>query len=448
MKNSIHPSPDPLEFCDLCFQKGIPNLCETYKNTFMKTNSIHFSQQAKLDRLLNKLQVLPRMVDRRWTCTLDAPSRKEFLDSLWGLGVSVHTLDDHLKILTRLYKPEIRKLEPRESIDLPSMDLWEEFEPKSRAWNQLTVNSRNKKFTTKVHPGNILKCSSLDETIYYRANKSGDSITLVPIERRAAYNIMSTIAEPSIIYWKPDTLGKYAFINFEDLNNIPDEISSFLKRIGRKDKRIVDVLVFENEDIDLARSALSCIKINLEKSSEAINMESLDKYNSAIEIDKIASERLKVFLDVVKEMGGITSTQEDHLVISGKRGSVKVTFTDDDKSTQDGNSIKISSSALADPMRFLEVLSMIKKRLGLLDVSLDILLAQHWPIIDDSDLQYVVQSAISWYSSNPTFSAKIISDKNKLTKIKEWYTKIKEGKIRSNLDTIILGKIIKRLESA
>ncbi|MGB9003852.1 MAG: hypothetical protein WCC52_08615, partial [Nitrosotalea sp.] len=73
---------NPLEFCDLCFQRGKPNLCETYKNTFTKINSIHFSQQTKLDGLLNKLQVTPRMVERRWTCKMDDSTRKEFLDSL------------------------------------------------------------------------------------------------------------------------------------------------------------------------------------------------------------------------------------------------------------------------------------------------------------------------------------------------------------------------------
>ncbi len=446
MKNSKYTVSDPLESCDLCFQKETPNLCETFKNTFTKTSSIHFSQQNKLDRLLNKIQVLPRMVNRRWTCTIDAASRKEFLDSLWGIGISVHTLDDHLKVLTRLYKPEIRKLGEPELIDLPSMDLWEEFEPKTRTWNQVIVTNKNKKFTANVRPGNILKCSSMDETSYYRANKNGDSVNLVPMERRAAYNIMSTISEPSVVYWKADMQEKYALIDIKELQNIPDEISSFLQRLGRKDKRIDDTLMLENEDLDLARAAVSCIKMNLEKSSETVNLESFAKSGMSIAIDKIPSERLQVFLDVVKEMGGAVSTQEDHLVISGKRSSAKITFTDDDKSTQDGNAIRISVSALEDPSRFSEILSMIKKRLGLLDVYLESLLASYWPIVNDADLQYVVQSAISWYSSNPILAGKIISDKNKLNKIKDWHSKIKEGKIRSSLDTITLGKIIKRLE--
>ncbi len=446
MKSSNDDAFDPLEFCDLCFQRGMPNLCETYKNTFAKINSIHFSQQAKLDRLLNTLQVMPRMVNRRWTCTVD-PARKEFLDSLWGIGVSVHTLDDHLKVLTRLYKPEIRKLGEPEPVNLPNHDSWEEFDPKTRSWNQVNVSDKNKKFTAKVRLGNILKCSGMEGTSYYRTNKNGDSVTLVPMEKRAACNIMCTISEPTVVHWKSDTLGKRVFIDMEELNNIPDEIFSFLQRLGKKDKRVANSLVFENEDLDLVRDALSCIKINLEKSSDIVNVESSDKSNASITINNIANERLQVMLDIVKEMGGMISSQEDHLVISGKRGSVKVTFIDDDKSMQDGNVMQISISALEDSSRLSEVLSMIRKRLGLLDISLDISLAQHWPILNDADLQYVVQSAISWYSSNPILAGKIISENKKLDKIKAWYTKIKEGKIRSTLDTITLGKIIKRFES-
>ena len=163
-------------------------------------------------------------------------------------------------------------------------------------------------------------------------------------------------------------------------------------------------------------------------------------------IEKIVKERLQVLLDIIKEMGGMTESKEDHIVISGKRGSVKLTFADDDKSVQDGNAIKVSVSALEDPSRFSEILSMVKKRLGLLDMSLESALSRHWPILTDSDLQYVVQSAISWNGSNPILAVKIISEHNKFGKVKEWHTKIKEGKIRSSLDTITLGKIIKRTE--
>src|SRR5574337_24940 len=124
MKN--YSSFNPLEFCEICFQRSKPVLCETFKDTFTKISSIHFSQQTKLDRLLNKLQVMPKMVDRRWTCTMTSTTRKEFLDSLWGIGISVHTLDDHAKVLTRLYKPEVRPLGTVDAVDLPNMDSWEE----------------------------------------------------------------------------------------------------------------------------------------------------------------------------------------------------------------------------------------------------------------------------------------------------------------------------------
>jgi hypothetical protein len=390
---------------------------------------------------------MPRMVDRRWTCTMDNSVRKEFLDSLWGIGVSVHTLDDHAKVLTRLYKPEMRKLGALDNIELSAMNTWEEFDPKTRAWTQIKINNKNEKSTAKVNLGNILKCTGIEGTSYYRTNKDSDgSIALVTMEKRAAYNIMCTVAEPTVSHWKSDDLGKNVFIEFKELHNIPEEIFSFLSRLGSKDKRIPGTLVFENDDIELVRTALSCIKINLEKSPETVTIPSDNKYGSMILIEKITKERLQVLLDIIQEMGGMIESKEDHVVISGKRGSVKLTFTDDDKSVQDGNAIKVSVSALEDPSRFSEILSMIKKRLGLLDVPLESTISRHWPILTDSDLQYVVQSAISWYGSNPFLAVKIISEHNKFGKVKEWHAKIKEGKVRSSLDTITLGKIIIRME--
>jgi hypothetical protein len=146
-------------------------------------------------------------------------------------------------------------------------------------------------------------------------------------------------------------------------------------------------------------------------------------------------------------MGGKIETEKDNLTISGTRGLVKITFVDNDKSSQDGNAVRISISALEDPPRFIEILFMIKKRLGLLDLPLENVLSQHWPIISDNDLQYVIQTAISWWSNNPVLATKIIGDGEKFAKVKEWNNKIKQGKIRSTLDTITLGKIIKQKES-
>ncbi len=446
---SSHRNVDLLEFCDICFRQAKPNLCETYKGTFAKINSIHFSQQAKLDRIVNKLEVTPRMVDRRWTCTFDDPTkRKEFLDSLWGIGVSVHTLDDHAKILIRLYKPETRKPGASVSIDLPNSDTWEQFDPKTRQWNQVKVIAKNEKFSTKADLGNILKCTSIDGTSYYRTNKNADQVMLVPIEKRAAYNIMSTIAEPIDAHWKSDESGTKCIIEYKEIPNVPDEIFNFLKRLGTKNKKIPDALIFENNDLDLVRDVLSCIKINLVKSSETVSVLSETKSGLSMVVEKIAKERLQVLLDIIKEMNGIVNIQEDHIIVSVNKGQVNLTFVDDEKSGQDGKAIKVSVSALEDPSRTSEILFLIKKRLGLMDVPLESTISHHWPIITDSDLQYVVQSAISWYSSNPVLAAKIISEYNKLDKIREWHKKIKEGKVRSNLDTVTLGKIIKRLESS
>jgi len=438
---------EPLEFCDICFQKGKPNLCETYKNTFTKINPLQFSQKSRLDKLLNRLEIRPRSVDKRWTLVVDSEKRKEFLDSLWGVNATVHTLEDHVKTITRLYKPDVRKLGEEKQVELPSPESWEKFDPKSRNWAPLKVETKKEKFYAKVNLGNVLKCSSFEGTTYFRTYLNDTTPMLAPMEKRAVYNIVSTVAEPITAVWKPDGEGKRGFIEHSQLPNIPDEIFNVLRRLATIDKRIPDTMIFENDDFELVKTVLGCIKIDLTKSSETITTLSDKKSDTPIPIKVIQKERLQVMLDIVKEMGGKIESEKDSLTISGTRGLVKIIFVDNDKSTQDGNMVRISVSALEDPHRFAEILFMIKKRLGLLDLPLENVLSQHWPIISDTDLQYVVQTAISWWSNNQVLATKIIGDGEKFDKVKEWNNKIKQGKIRSTLDTITLGKIIKQKES-
>ena len=440
-------APDPLEFCDLCFQRGKPTLCETYKNTFTKISPIHFSQQSKLDRVLNRLQATPRLVERRWTCTLVPSARREFLDSLWGIGVTVHTLDDHAKVLTRLYKPETRLLGDPCTVELPSMDTWKEFDPETRGWLQIPVKGDGQKFTVRSRLGNVLKYSGVDGDNYYRINKSGSVISLISMERRAAYNIACTVAKPLTVQWRADGKEQYVFISVRELGTVPDEMLSFLKRLGKSDKKLDGMLYFEKEDLDLVGSALACIKIRLEKSNEPLDFASSTRSGMPIGIGSIEKERLDVLVGIIHEMGGEATTSDTHLEVSGKKGSVKMRFTDEERSSQSGTDLLVAKSALEDPVRFSEVLSSVRKKLGLLDVPVESSVASHWPVLNESDLQYVVQSAISWYGSNPTLAVKIISGNNKLGKIREWNKKIIEGKIRSTLDTVTLGKIIKRLDS-
>jgi len=438
---------EPLEFCDVCFQRGKPNLCETYKNTFTKIVSLQFSQKTRLDRILTRLEIRPRSVEKRWTLILSSEQRKEFLDSLWGINVTVHTLEDHVKVITQLYKPEVRKLGDREQVELPAPESWEEFDPKSRDWIQLKVDTKKEKFHALVNLGNVLKCSSFEGTTYFRTYLNANTPMLVPMEKRAVYNIVSTLAEPITAIWKPDGSAQHGFIEYDQLPNIPDEIYNVLRRLATVNKKVPDTMIFENNDFELVKTVLGCIKIELIVSSETITTLSEKKSDVPILIEEIQKDRLQVMLDIVKEMGGKIEIEKDNFTVSGTRGLVKITFVDNDKSSQDGNMVKIAVSALEDPPRFAEILVMIKKRLGLLDLPLENVLSQHWPIISDNDLQYVIQTAISWWSSNPVLATKIIGDAEKFVRVKEWNTKIKEGKIRSTLDTITLGKIIKQKES-
>jgi hypothetical protein len=393
------------------------------------------------------LDIRPRSVDKRWTLIVQSEKRKEFLDSLWGVNVTIHTLEDHVRIITQLYKPSIRKLGAREQVELPAYESWEEFDSKSRDWTALKVDTKKEKFYAQVNLGNVLKCSSFEGTTYFRTYLNADTPMLAPMEKRAVYNIASAIAEPITAIWKSDSSGQHGFIGYDQLPNIPDEIFNVLRRLATVDKRIPDTMIFENNDFELVKTVLGCIKIEFTVSSESITALSDKKSDIPILIEEIQKDRLQVMLDIIKEMNGKIETTKDSLTVSGTRGLVKMTFVDNDKSTQDGNMVRISISALEDPSRFAEILVMIKKRLGLLDLPLENVLSQHWPVISDNDLQYVIQTAISWWSSNPVLAIKIIGDAEKFARVKEWNTKIKEGKIRSTLDTITLGKIVKQKES-
>ncbi|HYL66604.1 MAG TPA: hypothetical protein VEU72_05575 [Nitrosopumilaceae archaeon] len=438
---------EPLEFCDLCFQRGKTNLCETYKNTFTKISPLHFTQQTRLDKILTRLEIRPRLIDRRWTCVVDSSKRAEFLDSLWGISITMHTLNDHVKVLTKLYKPDSRRLGALEEFELPSPESWEEFNPKSRVWDMIKVKQKNTKFFAKVNLGNILKHSSFEGTSYFRAYLNNDLPVLAPMEKRGAYNIMATITEPTAAYWKTDSTNERGFIENKQLINIPDEIFNILRRLGTTDKRIPEMLIFEYADYEIVKTILGCIKIDLIKSTDTMTALFEKTSVTPIIIENLEKERLQAMLDIITEIGGKIESENEHFTISGKKGSVKLTFVDNDKSIQDGIEIRISISAFEDPARFTEILYMIKKRLGLQDLPLETMVSQHWPIITDSDLQYVVQSAISWWASNSVLASNIIGEKNKFAKVKEWFSKIKEGKIRSNLDTITLGKIIKFKEA-
>ena len=435
---------DPVEYCDACFFRGMPNLCETYKGTFTKISSIHFSQQNKLDRILNRLNVRPKLINRRWTCILDKSNRKDFLDSLWGVGVTVHTLEDHVKVLVKLYKPEIRRLGELSELEIMPNESWQEFDPQSRTWKALDISG--KKFVFKVKLGTVLKSTDLETEKYFRTITSEGRPTLVPMEKRAAYNVIVTQLEPIKAYWQTDKKNQVGFVKTDYLENLPEEIISTLLRFN-SDKKITDFMSFDEEDYDLIRSVLTSVKIDLQRSSEAIELEDEKKTETlTMHLDKIEKERIDAFIAMITELGGKIQQDNDHLNITGKVDSVKLSFIQSEKSNQEGKMISVSYGALEDPHRITELLAMLRKRLGLFSMSIENLVCRHWPILKDSDLQYVVQSLIEYWKIDKNLALSVIHDKKKFDKVNEWNNDIKRGKIRSNLDTVTLGKILKSRE--
>lgn len=433
---------NPIEQCDVCFIRGAPNLCETYKGTFTKINSIHFSQQNKIDRVLNGLGVRPKLVNQRWTCILDRSNRKDFLDSLWGIGVTVHTLEDHVKILSKLYRPEVRKLGKISEIELTPHESWKEFDSKTRTWKVLEVSG--KKFVAKIKLGSVLKSSDLEAEKYYRIISGDGKPILVPMEKRAAYNIIVTQFEPTNAYWQTDKKSQLGFVNTGYLENLPEEILTTLLRL-KSDEKVTGFLSFDEEDYELVKVILASAKIDLERSSETIDITDNKKTSDAspILLDNVEKERINTLTQMIIELGGKIESNKDHLSITGKLDSIKLSFIQSEKSSQEGKLISVSMSALEDPQRIAALLTMLKKRLGLLGMSVENLVCRYWPIIKDSDLQYTVQSLIEFWKIDKNLALSVIHDQKKFEKVNEWNNDVKTGRIRSNLDTITLGKILK-----
>ena len=439
---------DPLEYCDVCFYRGKTNLCETYKGTFTKISPIHFSQQNKLEKILNGLGVRSRLVERRWTCILDRSQRNDFLDSLWGIGVTVHTLEDHVKILTKLYKPDVRNLGPLTQIELPTSDSWKAFDPANHDWKELEIAKKQDKFVTKVKLGAVLKRTDPEGEIYFRTISSGGVPSVVPVEKRAAYNMIVTQLEPSKAYWYVDKTNRVGFIKSKYLENLPEEISSTLTRLQYVEKPIGEFLSFDNDDFKLVKSIIALTKIELERSSEVISIDVDEKKKtSSVLIDNVEKDRLTALSAMINELGGKIERDNEQLKITGKLGFVNLKFTQSEKSTQEGQQIAISLEALEDPQRVTELLSLIKKRLGLLGMSIENLVCRYWPVINEADLQYTVHSIIEYSKMDKNLALSVITDDKKFEKVNRWNSKIKEGKTRSSLDTITLGRILKLRKS-
>ena len=419
----------------------MPNLCETYKGTFTKINSIHFSQQNKIDRILNKLNTRPKLINRRWTCILDKSNRKDFLGSLWSTGVTVHTLEDHVNVLVKLYRPEIRRLGELSEIEINPNESWQEFNPQKRTWQLLDISG--KKSIVKIKLGTVLKSTDLETEKYFLTMTSDGKPILAPMEKRAAYNIIVTQFEPTKAFWQTDKKNQVGFIKTNYLENLPEEIFSTLLRF-QSDKKISDYKSFDEEDYELVRSVLASAKIELQRSSETIDLGDDKKIEEiTMSLDKIEKDRIDAFIAMVTELGGKIGQDGEHLSITGKVDSAKLRFVQGEKSTQEGKMISISIGALEDPRRITELLAMLRKRLGLLPMSIENLVCRHWPILKDSDLQYTVQSLIEYWKIDKNLAISVIDDKKKFDKVNEWNDKIKTGKIRSNLDTVALGKILK-----
>jgi hypothetical protein len=362
---------------------------------------------------------------------------------LWGIGVTVHTLEDHVKVLTKLYRQEVQKLGKPVTVDLPAYESWKVFDPKKRDWNDVVISKKQDKFIAKVNLGAVLMRTDPDYVSYFRIISSTDKHIITPIEKRAALNIIVTQLEPINVQWQADEKNQFGFLKSRSLENLPEEITSAMKRLESHKNALEVFFSFDISDFDLIKSILASAKIGLVKSDETVSLDDSKSMQTHVQIADIEKGRILALIKMLSELGAKIEQNESQLTIAGKLDSIKLNFATSDKSTQEGKMLSVSLSALEEPQRIAELLSMLKKRLGLLGMSIETLVCRHWPVINDMDLQYTVHSVIEYSKIDRNMALSIISDQEKFDKVSEWNAKIKEGKLRSNLDTITLGKILK-----
>ena len=101
---------------------------------------------------------------------------------------------------------------------------------------------------------------------------------------------------------------------------------------------------FDEEDYDLIRLVLASAKIDLQRSSEAIDLGDEKKTEKlTMHLDKIEKERIDAFIAMITELGGKIQQDDDNLNITGKVDSVKLSFIQSEKSNQEGKMISLSN---------------------------------------------------------------------------------------------------------
>lgn len=442
--------------CEDCFLYHKPELCELFRNHFVQVSDIYPLKKSIMERILSRSNIQFGLIDRDWGFVVDITQRGSIVQQLRDVGITIHTLENHVEILKSRYNKTIRKMGEPVYVSLPLLGSWFQFDPQKRIWTSL--------YTFKTAFKNEIGANALNRSVLKCRNNQGDSYFMVitsndnkpnviRVRKKAAYDIIGTMFEPSQAFWIPSKNLSVAIIQRIYLKNIPDLIFNTLVRFKPVKDHIDGAFVFEIGDFELIKEILSWIKTELVESSEIVKMPGdIDKLRGTpiislenLNRDDVFNIRLHSLLLMLEEIGGSINELSDHIVISGVKCTVNLYFIERERSFTDGGIVYVALKVLSDPSKILELLKMLKNKTGLYGLNIEKILVQAWPLLVLSDLEFVTDSIVKYYESEREFVPSIINTQKRYESLQRWLNEAKTGSIKTDLKKIIIiEKVLKQ----
>ncbi len=407
-----------------------------------------------IERILLRSDVQFGAIGRFWGFAVVSAQRKSIVRELRDIGVTIHTLEDHVVILKSRYGQSIRTVGHPVFINLPFYGSWFQFDPEKRVWAHLYTYKREGGIGANTKNRSVLKCSNKRGDSYFVVFTSRDNKpSVMRVRKVAAYDIIGRMFESSQAYWIPFKDKGVAIIQRTYLKNIPDLIFNTLVRFKPDEGHIKDTLAFEIDDFELVKEVLSWIRTELVESSEVVKLPGdKDKLHGTpvvtigeLKKDDVFNSRLHSLLLMLKEMGGHTNEQQDHVVISGSKGSAKLYFVERKRSHTEGGTIYVALDVLSDPSKLSELLQMLQHKTGLNSSDMEKVVIQYWPLITPSDLEFLMDCVIKYYNSERAFVPSIINTTERTESLRRWLNEVKTGIAKADPQRVfIVEKALKQ----
>jgi hypothetical protein len=438
---------DPLASCEDCFSRGKPDLCEIFRNAFVQIKEIHPLKRQLLERVLARNSVPTGPVGSFWGFSVLSTQRKAVIQQVKDIGITVHTLEDHVEMLSSRYGPGIRKLGPPVFVNLPMAGRWLEFNPKKREWKRLYTYKKGPIFGATTRAGSVMKCSGKHMDAYFVVFTSGQNLPqLQRVRKVAAWDIIGRMFEPSQAFWVAYEEKGIAVIQMTYLKNIPDTVFNTLVRFKPEEGHIKDVMVFELADFDYVARVLSWIKTELVKSTELLKLPGdTDKVHGTpvvsvghLKSDEQSGHHLSALLEMLRDLGAEVQEYDEHILVSAGKGSVKLSFVERERSHTAGTDVYVALQVLTDPPKVLELLTMLQYKLGMRAADKEKVLFTNWPLHLPSDLSFIVASIVRCWEEDRDFVPSIVAGSGRAEVLKRWLHAVSEGTVRADPQSVYI----------